>query len=61
MHFVGISPVFLLTLTFVALKLTGTIAWSWFWVLSPVIFTATLILTLFAIIRWFGAKLRGSR
>jgi len=26
----------LLTLLFVALKLTGFIAWSWWWVLSPV-------------------------
>jgi hypothetical protein len=25
----------LLTILFVALKLTGVIAWSWWWVLSP--------------------------
>ena len=26
----------LLTILFVALKLTGVIAWSWWWVLAPV-------------------------
>lgn len=26
-----------LTLIFVVLKLTGVVAWSWFWVLSPMI------------------------
>lgn len=45
----------LLTVLFVGLKLTGNIAWSWFWVLSPVIFVygflilvVTLLLTLLA-------------
>jgi hypothetical protein len=33
---VGIGPVGLLTILFVALKLTGVIAWSWVWVLSPI-------------------------
>jgi hypothetical protein len=33
---VGIGPVGLLTLLFVALKSTGVIAWSWIWVLSPI-------------------------
>jgi hypothetical protein len=26
-----------LTLTFIVLKLTGQLAWSWFWVLSPLL------------------------
>jgi hypothetical protein len=26
----------LLTVLFVGLKLTGVVAWSWFWVVSPV-------------------------
>ena len=30
---IGILPLF--TLLFVALKLTGHITWSWWWVLSP--------------------------
>lgn len=31
----GIGFTGLLTITFVALKLTGFIDWSWWWVLSP--------------------------
>ena len=35
-----------LTLIFVALKLTGHIDWSWFWVLSPTIFAIVLYVAL---------------
>lgn len=31
----GIGFVGLLTILFIGLKLTGYIAWSWWWVLSP--------------------------
>lgn len=31
----GIGFVGLLTILFIALKLTGFISWSWLWVLSP--------------------------
>ena len=31
----GIGFTGLLTIVFIALKLTGYIAWSWWWVLSP--------------------------
>lgn len=31
----GIGFVGLLTIVFIVLKLTGYIAWSWWWVLSP--------------------------
>lgn len=31
----GIGFVGALTILFIALKLTGVIAWSWWWVLSP--------------------------
>lgn len=31
----GLGIVSVLTIIFVVLKLTGTIAWSWWWVLSP--------------------------
>lgn len=31
----GIGFVGLLTIVFITLKLTGHIAWSWWWVLSP--------------------------
>lgn len=32
----GIGFVGALTLLFIALKLTGVIAWSWLWVLAPI-------------------------
>lgn len=32
----GIGFTGLLTILFIGLKLTGVIAWSWWWVLSPV-------------------------
>ena len=32
----GIGFVGLLTIVFIALKLTNFIAWSWWWVLSPI-------------------------
>lgn len=31
----GIGFIGLLTIVFITLKLTGYIAWSWWWVLSP--------------------------
>ena len=34
----------LLTIVFVVLKLCGVIGWSWFWVLSPVIFSTIFTL-----------------
>lgn len=42
----------LLTIAFIILKLCGVITWSWFWVLSPLIFTIvlTLIATLIVLI-----------
>lgn len=33
----GISFFGLLTVVFIAFKLTNVISWSWFWVLSPII------------------------
>ena len=32
----------LLTIIFITLKLIGVISWSWFWVLSPIIFAVGL-------------------
>lgn len=43
----GVGFFGLLTVLFVGLKLTNYIAWSWFWVLSPMIFSIALGLTLF--------------
>lgn len=39
----GIGFVGLLTILFVALKLLGKIAWSWWWVLSPIWITASVV------------------
>jgi hypothetical protein len=45
----GIADV--LTLIFVVLKLTGLIAWSWWWVFSPVLIVLGLLILL-AILKW---------
>ena len=50
----GIGFFGLLTILFIGLKLGGVISWSWFWVLSPLIFSVTLGLLIFAVvIVWF--------
>lgn len=36
-----------LTLTFIVLKLCGVIAWSWWWVLSPLLIPLSVIGILF--------------
>lgn len=45
----GISFFGLLTIVFITLKLTGYIAWSWWWVLSP-IWISWLVVLLFIVI-----------
>lgn len=40
----------LLTLLFIALKLTGVIAWPWVWVLAPLWITLVISLVLVALI-----------
>ena len=44
----GIGIVGLLGVLFIALKLTGQIDWSWWWVLAP--FWGSALLVLFAVI-----------
>lgn len=44
----GIGFLGALTILFIALKLTGVIAWSWFWVLSPMIFGFGLVILIIA-------------
>lgn len=46
----GIGFVGLLTIVFIVLKLIGVIAWSWFWVLSPIWITFLAVLAIFVII-----------
>lgn len=42
----------LLTVLFIGLKLTGYIAWSWFWVLSPLWIGFLLIFLILFIAVW---------
>jgi len=46
----GIGFLGLLAVLFIALKLTGVIAWSWFWVLSPIWIAVLLVLLLLFVI-----------
>ena len=39
----------LLTIAFIILKLCGVITWSWFWVLSPLIFAVGFTILLFVV------------
>lgn len=45
----GVGFLGLLTLLFIGLKLTGHIAWSWVWVLSPIWIAWGIALLIFAI------------
>lgn len=40
----GIDFTGLLTILFIALKLTGYIKWSWWWVLSPIWISAVIVI-----------------
>lgn len=42
----GIGFAGLLAIVFITLKLTGYIAWSWWWVLSPLWIPLALVLTI---------------
>lgn len=55
----GISFVGLLTILFIALKLTNYIDWSWWWVLSPLwigVLLGIIIILIFLIIYIIGSK-----
>ena len=53
----GIGLVGLLTIAFVVLKLLGIIAWSWWWVLSPLwISTALGLLIIVPIVIYIAKK-----
>jgi hypothetical protein len=47
----------LLTLLFVALKLTGFIDWSWWFVVMPTLIHASVVVLLIAGVAAFGRKL----
>jgi hypothetical protein len=46
----------LLTILFIALKLTGVIAWSWWWVLSPIWISILLVLLIFCGAIWAATR-----
>jgi len=46
----GIGFAGLLTIVFITLKLTGFIAWSWIWVLSPIWISAVLVVAFLAVL-----------
>lgn len=49
----GISFLGLLTILFVGLKLTGFVNWSWFWVLSPLVFQVVIVAVAALVIFFF--------
>ena len=46
----------LLTVLFIGLKLTGYVAWSWLWVLSPMWVTALVVIVLTVLVAYFEIK-----
>lgn len=46
----GVGFLGLLALLFIALKLTGVIAWSWWWVLAPIWIPTVLGVVIFTIV-----------
>ena len=50
----------LLFALFLTLKLTGTVAWSWFWVLSPLWGFLAFLVALFLLFSAMGAGIIGS-
>lgn len=54
----GIGFAGLLTIVFITLKLTGVIAWSWWWVLSPSLIALGFALLIVAVILGIAALKR---
>jgi hypothetical protein len=52
----NMAPSTMLTIVFMALKLTGVIDWSWWWVMSPVLIHISLIIIAFLFLLWFVNK-----
>lgn len=51
----GIGFAGLLTIAFIVLKLTHVIAWSWWWVLSPLWISFAIVVAIFLVIGIFAA------
>lgn len=52
---VGFPLASILTVIFVIAKLMGTVAWSWWWVFSPLWISALFGIGIFAIVMIFAA------
>lgn len=52
----GIGFAGLLTIVFIVLKLTNVIDWSWFWVLSPMIFSVALVVLILVVIAFIASR-----
>ena len=52
----GVGFTGLLTILFIALKLTGVISWSWWWVLSPVWIPCLILLVIFVVVLLFAEE-----
>ncbi len=51
---IGFLP--LLTLLFIAMKLTGHIDWSWWWVLSPIWLTILVVVLFCFVVELFKGR-----
>ncbi|MCR6096880.1 hypothetical protein HXA31_20555 [Salipaludibacillus agaradhaerens] len=51
----GIGFTGLLTVLFIALKLTGVINWSWVWVLSPIWISFSIFILVFVVVLLIAA------
>lgn len=57
----GIGFVGLLTILFVALKLTNVITWSWWWVLSPIWIAAILVVLAIVVVTAIAIKIENDK
>lgn len=59
----GIGFLGVLTVAFIVLKLCNVISWSWFWVLSPLILSGTLIIIMVCLllVLYYGISRRRTR
>lgn len=57
----GVGFLGLLTILFIALKLTENIDWSWFWVLSPILIPSILLFSVAIIITGFIIAMKNKK
>ena len=52
----GIGFLGLLAIVFIVLKLTGYIAWSWWWVLAPIWIPIIFVPFIFLLLVWLATR-----